>query len=247
MLAVTSFSEVGWKKYAREGVETFIKHWPGTVVALYEKNRPELDGTLLNATSTGKLLWADLFQDHTLMSMLGWCARIPEARGETPNGGYNFHRDIFKFSRKTFAVRMAMNLAGTKAPLFWLDADVRWTEDVPETVLEGMFATGDIAYLGRKGAPHSECGFIGFNVTKEPVQEFINRWAGAYVDGSVLDLPGWHDCWVFDALLKLMKIPANNLTELVSNGNAAEAVFEKSILGKYGTHLKGARKGKEAA
>jgi hypothetical protein len=243
MLAVTSFGRVGWEKYARESILTFIEHWPGKIAVCYEQIMPELDGTLLNATSTGKVVWLDLLKDQDLLNVLGWVSRIPTMQGRDEQGGYNFHRDIWKFCRKTFAVKMAMNQS--EGPLFWLDADVRLTADIPGDVLREMLHSHPIAYLGRKDT-HSECSFLAFDSTQPEVREFINRWAGAYTDGSVLDLPGWHDCWVFDALLKQMGCNANNLSELVCTGGVAERVFEKSILGKYGTHLKGALKARAA-
>lgn len=239
MLAVTSFGPTGYQKYAREGLETFVAHWPGQIVAYYEHERPELTGTLVNATGTGKLRWVNLFDDVALKNVLGWMIRLPQTQGKMPDG-YSFHHDAFKFCRKTFAVRNAA--AGYSGPLFWLDADLRFHEDVPKEVLEDMMKPAGIAYLGRVEADTSECGFIGFETSKEDVQHFIRRWAGAYVDGSFLELRGWHDCWVFDELLKQSKIPATNLTELVSVGGVAERVFEKSVMGQYGRHLKGSVK-----
>ena len=250
MLGVTSFGPQGWNKYAREGLETFVRHWPGKVVAYYESTPevppPELTGTLLNAVSTGKLALHNLFEDRHLLSVLRRAGKVPLFQGTTQDGKYNYHFDIWKFCRKTFAVRLAAETYS--GPIFWIDADVRFTKDIPEEVLSGMLSEKPIAYLGRKGAPHSECGFIGFDTSIAEVRQLIVQWAGAYVDFTVLDLPGWHDCWVFDALVKHFQFPANNLTEKVSTGGGAEAVFEKSILGQYGTHLKGARKeGKRAA
>ena len=192
------------------------------------------------AVADGKLVWANLFDDKSLLNVLGWAARIPLCQGLMPDKTYNYHRDVWKFCRKTFAVRLAM--ANWTGPLFWLDADVRFDKPVPEDVVNRLIARHAIAYLGRKDAPHSECGFIGFDTSRQDVRDFIERWAGAYVDGSVFDLPGWHDCWVFDALLKSTRIPANNLTELVSGWS----VFESSVIGKYGIHLKGALKEKAA-
>lgn len=245
MHAVTTFSANGWTKYAREGVESFVRHWPGRLHCYYEQTAPEIDGMLLNATNTGKLVWHDLLAQQALRNVLGWMARIPMMQGRTPDGAYNYHRDAWKFCRKTFAVQDAASRCS--GLLFWLDADVRLTQDVPEQVLGEMLAKHAVAYLGRKESPHSECGFIGFNLDVDGTRDFINRWAGSYVDGSFGDLPGWHDCWVFDALREQTGIRSLNLTELTSTGGVAERVFEKSVMGQYGTHLKGSAKHKEAA
>ena len=225
---ITSFSQEGYEQYARAGLESFVKHWPGKIVVYYEQTRPEFDDP--------KIEWRNLFDDQDCVALCAWTMSVPFLCGDMPDGAFNYHYNLHKFGRKGFAI--LDSLARDKGHVFWFDADTMMLKDIPQHFLADMLDGVYTCYLGREDAPHSETGFVGWN-TGDPANDlFVKAWRSMYVDKTVLALPGFHDCWSYDHLVRNLDVTANNLTPDAVGAD----VFPQSPIGEYAVHHKGPAK-----
>lgn len=148
---------------------------------------------------------------------------------DSPDLPYRFH--VCKFSHKVFALYGAyQQLKETHDYIIWLDADAITYEQ-----FSGLDFVEDAATLQRIDAPHSECSYMQFNL-KAKGGDIIEKMYDYYVTDKVLELAGWTDCDVFDAVAKDYRI--KNLSEGIKGWH----VFPQSIVGKYIEHRKGQRK-----
>lgn len=235
LVAVTSFSQSGWNEYAKEGVESFCKYWPGKVIAYFEDDPPDYEHE--------KLIYRNLYEQPDLAKVLAWCKKNPVLQGEMPGGHYNYHFNIYKFVRHVFAI--SHSALRDERYVFWLDADVRIQKEVPVKFLEDMFKD-DVytVHLGRNKT-HTESGFQGFDTSNLVNNRFMMMWKDMYLNGAVLALPyGWHDCWSYDYLLRTVFPKTNNLTPEI---NGSGPTFSRSPLAEYMIHLKGAWKHAKAS
>jgi len=153
---------------------------------------------------------------------------------------YNINYDA-KMCRKVFIQCHAAELYGGK--VFWIDADTVTHSKVPEDFLDTVLPDDKFnCYLGRDGWYYTESGFIGFN-TKHPLaNKFLKGYRNVVESGWIFTLPGWHDCYAFDATRGMSKQPEAfvNLAKDVPHGTMH--VQANSVLEKYMWHLKGTRK-----
>lgn len=229
IMAVTSFGAKGFETYGREGLASFVKHWPGTITVYYENTIPEFP-------KSDKIIWRNLYDDLALVRVLAWARGSPVLQGVMPDGGHNYNNDLYKFCRKVFAVTdVAKEFKGL---MFWLDADVRLHADVPAPFLNKLLDGVYTCYMGRKRY-HPECSFVGYDTRHELSANFMDHFRWVYTSGSVLSLKGFHDCWAYDYCLDKTGVPARNLTP---NGKLIEDVMPTTKLAKYMVHLKGRAK-----
>ncbi len=226
IMAVTSFGAKGFEDYGREGLTSFVRHWPGNIAVYYENAIPDFP-------HSDKIIWRKLYQDMALVRVLEWARRSPAMQGVMPDGGYNYNNDLYKFCRKVFAVTHAAQ--DFKGLLFWLDADVKMHANVPATLLERLMKDVYTCYMGRKQY-HSECSFVGYDTKHEQSQNFMEHFRWIYTSGAVLSLHGFHDCWAYDYCRGKTGVPARNLTP---KGKLIEDVMPMTELAKYMVHLKG--------
>ena len=238
---VTSCSIEGWNKYGRKCLASMGQFWPKEAIYyLITEDRdliPEdevyrytksLDFQLLplSASSQAVNFYARHANNATCKGM-----------GNRPRG-YDFRRDAWRFSKKVFAIQLAMGLH-PYGRLIWLDADTITLKPVPIELLRRLPPEGsDIAYLDRsKIRYHSECGFVGYNLNNPATINFISAFASLYATDKVFELKEWHDSWVFDWLrvqteIKNHQIPFTDFRH----------PFNFSELGQYMDHMKGRRK-----
>jgi hypothetical protein len=95
----------------------------------------------------------------------------------------------------------------------------------------------DICYLNRGNSYHSELGFVGYNLDRPEPREFIADYERQYSHDLFLQDDSWDDCHQFDYLVKRRKPQCH----LIDHNSMAQP-FDNSVLGKYMTHYKGARK-----
>lgn len=241
---VTSCSLAGWEKYGKRFVETFEKFWP-TAVGLHVVSEDVLPVKFSNGSrffhNMGRLEAWRIFKDTN--ASRGWTqgdstdTRPPGiASLWTRSTGYNFRFDAFKFSKKVFAIELIAEDIKV-GRLLWLDADTLTHSLVPmELPAKLLPANYAISCLSRVGY-HSECGFVGYNLSHQQTHKFIRAFSDLYTTGQVFDLSEWHDSWVFDWLRNRLMISTYNIPHK-SKGHP----FINSELGLYLDHLKGRRK-----
>ncbi len=229
---VTSFNEEGYKRYGEAFIETFLKYWsPGVRLTVFYEGD--------NFPFTHGLSWVPIEKVALLADYLG-NLRFPIMHGIVGNH-YNIQFDA-RQARKVFIEMHALKMYGGK--VFWIDADTITHSHVPETFLDDVLPDGDFCcFLGRDGWFYTETGFIGYNANHPIASKFIKNYLNLYVTGVNFTMPGWHDCYGFDAIRRQVFGDTNefiNLAEGLPHGTMHP--FVNSICGKYMDHRKGKRK-----
>jgi hypothetical protein len=240
IIGVTSFSQTIYDRYGWKLLESAKKYWPYSLV-IYQEGDKALKAPKIQP-SYRDFEFRNLFEIPGIVPFLQNIQHIPLAHGKTGNG-YNYNFDAWKFSRKAFCQWDAF-LSHPDAKVFWLDADIRFKSEVPESFLIDLFEDEPLAFLGREGF-YTETGFLGFNGNK--AEPFIEKYRECYQKGILFTLPRWHDCQAFDWARKALDIREKNLSPFFVNdpkGNTLEAlnVFSKSVLAEFMTHEKGPQK-----
>lgn len=227
-VAVTTFGPMGWKPYAEKGIHSFCQHWPGPVIAYYEDTQPDYQHE--------RLEWRRLWECEGLMPVLDWAKKSPALQGRQPNGDYNYNFNLYKFCRKVFAqVDAGLRHCGQ---LWWLDADVILLKPIPTDVLDAALANVYTCALFREGF-HIESGVVGWDTSHAINNAFMNRYRDLFTSGTILQLPGYHDCWAYMEALTYTKAPYKNLSpEAKGHGPVIKMSPFRALL----THDKGERK-----
>ncbi len=213
MIAVTTFPRWGWDVYAEHCIKSWIKAWPGSVLAYFEGDAPP--------TRMPGVEFRPLDEIESRTAFLS--SHIPEP------SSYLF--DAKRFCHKVFAQLDALK---EHDRMWWLDADVEAIRHIPEQVIENLTNKDVLAYLGRD--TYTETGVIGFR-RAEGFDEFERKYAECYgPDRSLLKLRYWTDCHAFDYARAGMGF---NLTP---DGFGVSNVLEDSVLSPYLIHHKGNRK-----
>ena len=230
--AVTSFSPTGWEQYGREGVASLVKYWPGKVIAYVEGAAPE--------DLPKEVEFRNLYALKGVPEILDWAGKMPLLRGIMPDGDYNYHINFHKFSRKVFAI--CDELMKENGLVYWVDADVVLSKDVPEEFLAGLLKDVFTCYLGRKDFDHTETGIVGYDTSHEWNKGFASNFLNLFFNAYILccGTIGFHDCYGYDYILAKTDIPARNLTEDAEGMD----VFSQSPFAEYMVHHKGAGKKK---
>jgi hypothetical protein len=237
---VTSFGPAGWELYGENFVKSYYRYWPSEIplICAWEGQAParHINGFDLLECEPARA-FIERHKDDPRIS----------GKAEHPNWpwgqkwikkGYNYKFDALKFARKVFAIGAASRYM-EQGKLFWIDADVRTHADVPAQLLEALLPdSASVCYLPRENWQHSECGFVGFNLDRIEARAFLTEFEDMYAtDRFITECPCWHDSFVFDWLMEKRKPAACH----IHNTSIAQP-FDHSILGRYMTHLKGARK-----
>lgn len=238
---VTTFPISYYNVCARTMLETFDKFWPADIALLIhldcipqeELDKLSLDLNTLLTSGREFYLCNEFSPDQTAFY---------ERHKDDPALSYRFQ--VCRFSHKVFALYRAGEYcrANSVDCLIWLDADVVTHTALTHEILESELLPRDgevVSYLGRKDAPHSECGFVGYNL-KAGASHIVTAMHKRYISDSIFDLSGLTDCDVFDACLDDLAgaIPKRNLSENLEGWH----VWPASPLGKYMAHNKGQRK-----
>lgn len=233
---VTTFGNQFWEVYARNMLQSFVANWPNDIPLLVQADDDLLKDQIYKILRPCDGLGVGWTQDH-----LDFVTR--NKKHDDPK---DYRRQVTRFSHKVFALHRAYTAIkkekenGSKdAPryLIWLDADTITNRPITHEDLKECFPKeGDaVAYLGRKDWPHSECGWLAFDLDNNG-GEIIDVWHGLYVTDNILKLKETHDSWAFDHIIKSQGAPkATNLTE----GKPGMEIWPHSPMGKWSTHLKG--------
>lgn len=233
LIAVTSFGPTGWDAYAKRGIGTFVKHFPGKVIVYIEDEVP--------ANEWGDSVeWRNLFDVPGCLETLNWAQRNPTLCGIAPKG-YTYNYDLNKFCRKVFAqVDAARRFKGL---MYWLDADVRLLKDIPAEELEAPLRDVYTCFFGRAGF-HVESGVVGWDTRAAINALFMDYYEGLFLNGNILQLPGFHDCWAYMATLSRIRPSHRNLSPYAKR---VSAPIGQDYFRGYVAHDKGKRKFQGAA
>lgn len=241
---VTTFSTALFELCGKEMIASFDAFWPEDIDLLIsldqlpEEEFSRVNNEIIHLGKTNRQLF---IQNTWEPEQVKFFERHKDKEEPTD---YRFQ--FKRFAHKVFALHAAKNYC-TQAGythLIWLDADVVTTRPVShEDLVKLLPDEGQIAsYLGRKDAPHSECGFVGYNLK---FGAFIEQLAQMYVTDGILQLPGWTDCDAFDAVRQHdEKSHTQNFGAFknLSQDLPGWHVWPISPLGQFMEHRKGARK-----
>lgn len=214
---VSSMSREGWDRYGERFLESFKKFWPtGTELTLYSEDK-------LPGIET-----PNLYEDKELVAFLD------EARKRDACFVDDYRKDAGRFAHKVFALTNPSNFEGCDW-LIWLDGDTETIAPVTDEWLQTILPDDtSVVYLGRKDMPHSECGFMAFNM-RQRAENFLLRMRVEYRD-RIWEYEQWHDSWLFDKLMSVSYgLPFHNLSE----GIPGMHVWDDCPLGEVMRHHKG--------
>jgi hypothetical protein len=236
VLVCTTFAERHWNAHANRMIASFDQYWPAAGLFVELDDERLFDQLLPVINRRGGAL-GTLQNDQRYQ-------KFKTEWGEKDHPT-DYRRQFFRFSHKVFALSDAMVLAANAGydAVVWLDADVWTNSEVPEQALAEWLPREDevATYLGRRDWPHSECGFLAFNMRRPKqiglvfMDECLERF---YVNGEGANAQQSDDSWLFDVLRKDWEgrgLRFRNLTPDV----AGMHVWPASPLGPYMTHHKG--------
>jgi hypothetical protein len=237
---VTSFSEEGFKKYAKNMLLSVVENWKDDLklVAYFHDCSSE---TVNDFPSSPKIEYRNL---NLVKPMLSYRERMKTydgtMGGKTP---YNWRLDAVKWCHKVYALTQYALYDETVEHgnwLCWLDADTITTKPFSkDKLLEILARNADIVHLGRKDADYSETSFIAFNMFNKNVSPFLLAdLRGCYDIGEVTAYREWHDGFIFERLLKIYQAHGAHVQNLSANA-VGLAAFAQSPLSQYMVHFKG--------
>lgn len=234
ILVCTTFANRHWDEHASEMIGRFADLWPkevGLFVELDDKTLVPSIMPIVNKRSGGI---GKLDDDVRFQAF--------KAKYEKLDDPNDYRKQFFRFSHKIFALNDAAEVAKNEGwdYLVWLDADVFTEREIPmEKLLSWMPGEDEVAsYLGRKDWPHSECGFMAFNMKKDNAGFLGEMLGDYYLDGQGLKEEQSDDSWLFDQCRTkglYRKLPWKNLTPDAPGMN----VWLNSPLQAYMNHHKG--------
>jgi len=248
---VTSFSESGYHQYAKNMLESVVKHWKNDLklIAYYHDLSENLIKDLPKAEN---IEYRNL---NDVPDMLAYRESMAQYDG-TLNGklAYNWRLDAIKWCHKIYALTdLAFEIADQVALggwLIWLDADTVTTKPLSEEkILKLLHPNVDIAYLSRPHDDYSETSFIAFNLNHDAPLFLLGDLRGCYDIGEVVMYREWHDGFIFERLLKIYIAHGLKAKSLTANftkdpPNMPLQAFKNSPLSEYMVHYKGQLKAK---
>lgn len=235
---VTTFPNHAWDIYAKNMLESFVANWPAEVSLMVQ-----LDDDLL-AQQVDKILRPT---DGMVVGQEADHKAFIE-RNKGKDDPQDYRKQAVRFCHKVFAIKRALDAiiahrdanVPNKEPgpryLVWLDADVVTTRKITlDEIKECLPKEGDaVAYLGRKDWPHSECGWLAFDLDNGNSEAIINKVIRLYNSDEVFKFEQWHDSWVWDYAM-CGTCESTNLTK----DKPGMDVWPHSPMGNWSTHHKG--------
>ena len=140
----------------------------------------------------------------------------------------NYLHDVKRFCHKVYAQLDALQ---EHDKLYWLDADIEITKQVPEGLISDILDQSFVSFLGRD--TYTETGVIAFNKTDPGFQGFERLYKDCYYGNQIFRQPFWTDCHAFDC----SRLGGGH--NLTPNGKGVDNVLKQSPLGEYMIHHKG--------
>lgn len=232
-MIITSFSRAGYDQYGKEFVTSFLEHWADESLIVYHEGLPD------DIPRSARVEYADL---TAFDSFLGFARKLHEAdplyQGVLQHGDkriYNFRFDVFKFFRKVWALKHYSETRASDELFAWLDADIVFKRKVPDGFLKSQLKGKYLAFIGRGGGMHSECGAMIFDPAHSAHSDFFELYWRIFETGAFRRLDEWHDSFVFDFVRDLVQPPETNM------GKGCDPVhpFVFTKFGLYMDHKKG--------
>lgn len=231
---VTTFPDNCFDVYGKRMLQAFTQFWPAEIPLMIC-----LDDDLLlpNVKKWGRP------QDGIA---IGWGPEHAEfvERNKGKDDAQDYRQQPVRFCHKVFAIARAYNAtlmqkkSGEVAPRFliWMDADVITSRKVSlDEILPCLPKPGDaVATLQRKDWPHSECGWMAFDLENKG-GDIILELFKAYVSDDIMKQEQKHDSWMFDIIVKNLGISVTNLCPEAPGLD----VWPLSPMGKWSRHYKG--------
>jgi len=233
---VTSFRGDHWNIYAKDCIESFIKHWPkDTKLYAYYNDWRERG---LQSYDSDRVEFIDLMSVSTELCEFFKKFKSPE---DTPN----WRTDVKRWAYKVYTEYEFFVKNPPKCDVgIWIDADTVTYNDIPKAKLEEWLPKDkDIAVLGREAVNYIEAGFVMMRMTDLNKALFADLF-GVWNSGEIYNYREWHDAFVFTRIMNLHQahgLQVENLSPHCADLNA----FEASPLVRYMYHNKGMLKFKE--
>lgn len=229
--AVTTFPNSCWEIYAKKMVTSFIECWPSDIPLLIQLDDDLLAPEVQRLLRPQDAMATDRLKDHAEFLI----------RNDGKDSD-DYRKQPLRFCHKVFALYRALHAleqekaSGQSIPryLLWIDADVITERKITQEILQDCFPKeGDaVSYMGRKDWPHSECGWLVFDL-ENGGNTIIKDMFNYYKSDDIFNQEQWHDSWIFDLVTKNSK-----KTNLTHNAPGLD-VWQYSPMGKWSTHYKG--------
>lgn len=231
---VTTFPDHAWDTYANRMLESFVANWPAEIPILIQVDTPKLSEEINKILRPQDGLKSGWEEDHA--------AFVERNKGK--DDPQDYRKQAVRFCHKVFALKYALKATNeakaagaTDLPryLIWLDADVLTTRKVTLDDLKLCLPKeGDaVSYLGRKDWPHSECGWLAFDL-ENGGEKIIELMVMAYINDYVFQMEQWDDSWVFDHVDWHGKTRTNLTPDAVGM-----EVWPQSPMAPWSRHYKG--------
>lgn len=227
---VTCFGNEHWPIYGQKMLSAFKENFPPEVALCVF-----LDNDLLIKDVQAFLRPQDAVIINDNQEHKAWLERHKDKEHPT-----DYRKQPLRFSHKVFALKACSDFWKQSTAkcqyLIWMDADVITTRKVTlDDIRLCLPKEGDkVSYLGRRDWPHSECGWVAFDLLNGG-HELIEQWHMAYTSDAIFAFEQWHDSFVFDRLILDAKQPATNLTE----GKPGIEIWPHSPMAAWSKHYKG--------
>lgn len=238
---VTTFPNTSWQIYSKKMLKSFVKFWPANIPLCVQ-----LDDDLLTDEVNRYLRPQDGLA-------VGWEKDHAEfvERNKGKDDPSDYRKQPVRFCHKVFAIKRALKAAmkqkdadPSTAPryLIWMDADVITNRIVSfDEIIKCLPKEGDaVSYLGRKDWPHSECGWMAFDL-ENGGNKIIDTMIFTYCTDAVLSANQQDDSWIFDMVTGIpvdKNIPSTKKTNISPNAKGLDA-WEASPMAAWSTHFKG--------
>lgn len=230
---VTTWSRDGYRCYGHKFLETFLRHSQGIQVTVYHESQPKVD------EFHELLTWRNLDHDPDRIRFLQDHGSDPQKIG-TPSDP---NSQAIRFCHKVFAITDKIRHHAADW-VIWVDADVLFTSPItPERLAQVCPDGNDLAFLGRKDAPYTECGFVGYRAAANPVQRMAEDMRAYYTTGEMFTRPrsDWHDSRCFDICRLRSTIP-HHRQHNISHRMRGLHVWPMTPLRLWSVHAKGPRR-----
>lgn len=253
---VTTCNGQGWETYGRQMIASAQQHLPRDVpIYLYvEGFQSDIcsDRVIVRdllASCPDLVAFKERHKDNPaahglvgrsrLQMIMQWHKRRLKIRRLEWGLGYRW--DAVRFSHKVFAICHAAAHSNEDV-LFWMDADVKVFADVSKEFLSA--AIPEDCFLSCLLRPiFSECGFIGFNLSKPATGDFLHAFKSLYLSDSLFRHQQYHDSYLFDIIRRRFQRRGHRVHDIACGaGKRSQHVFVNSVLAQCMDHLKGRRK-----